>query len=205
MPNKHKSVKEVLNGGRLKTYLNPHLVKAFGHPLREHILAVLNERVASTTEIGKEIGLDVSAFYHHVEVLQETGCIELVDTKRRRGAKELFFQAKTTMLFDERDWLRLPTSLKTDISIDFLQSILDDVVGALRAGTFASRDDRHVSWMPWVFDLRGWRETVALLAETLSRLMAIQRESALRMARTGEPGIPVTVAMLGFETDPEAS
>jgi hypothetical protein len=41
---------------------------------------------------------------------------------------------------------------------------------------------------------------VALIDETLTRLMALQRESAKRMAQTGEPGFPVTVALLGFET-----
>lgn len=59
-----------------------------------------------------------------------------------------------------------------------------------------------MSWIPGLFDVRGWREVLALIDETLARLMAIQRESAKRMAQTGEPGFPVTVALLGFETGP---
>lgn len=41
-----------------------------------------------------------------------------------------------------------------------------------------------------------------LLDATLMRLLAIQQQSSLRMMRSGERGIPATVAMLGFETRP---
>jgi hypothetical protein len=202
MSHKHRSIKEVVGEGRLKRFIEPRLIRALGHPIREHALAVFNERIASATEIGEEIGLDVAAFYSHVAALEEMGCIELVETKRRRGAKEHFFQAKATVIFDDRAWLRLPASLRSDISVEFLQSILDDVVSALKVGTFVAHGNSHVSWTPGRFDVRGWREVLALIDETLSRLMSIQHESARRMARTGESGFPVTVAMLGFETDP---
>lgn len=190
----------MLSGGQLKRYMDPRLIKALGHPIREHALAVFNERIASAREIGEEIDLDVPAFYTHIQELKEMGCIERVETRRRRGAKEHFFQAKATALFDERAWLRLPASLRSDVCVGFLQSILNDVVRAAKAGTFANRSKKHVSWTPGLFDVRGWHEVLALIDETLSRLMAIQGESARRMARTGEPGFPVTVALLGFET-----
>jgi DNA-binding transcriptional ArsR family regulator len=113
MPDKRKSLKEVLGGGQLKRFMDPRLIRALGHPIREHVLAVLNERVASATEIGEEIDLEVPAFYSHVATLEEMGCIELVETRRRRGSKEHFFQAKATALFDERlgDNCRLRSSL----------------------------------------------------------------------------------------------
>jgi hypothetical protein len=180
--------------------MDPRLIRALGHPIREHALAVFNERVASATEIGEEIDLEVPAFYTHIRKLQAMGCIERVETRRRRGAKEHFFQAKATAIFDDRAWLQLPASLRSDVCVEFLQSILNDVVRAVKAGTFADSGKMHVSWTPGLFDVRGWREVLALIDETLSRLMAIQSESARRMARTGEPGFPVTVALLGFET-----
>lgn len=108
MANKRKSVKDAINGGLLKRFIDPLLIKAIGHPIREHALAVFNERVASATEIGEEIDLDTSAFYHHIQELHRMGCIELVEMRRHRGAKEHFFQAKATGIFDERGWLRLP-------------------------------------------------------------------------------------------------
>lgn len=200
---KYKSVKEAVARGPLKRFIDPRLIKALGHPIREHALAVFNERTASATEIGEEIGLDTPAFYHHVQELHEMGCIELVDTRRRRGAKERFFQATTTAgLFDDRLWPRIPKTLKSDLTVGMLRSLFGEVVGALRAGTFNARDDRHLSWTPGVLDALGWQELVTLLNQTLKLVIAIQRSSRERMTKTGELGIPVTVGLLGFEAAP---
>ena len=83
MPIRHTSIKEVRKD-RLKGFMDRRLIEAMGHPVREHILAVLNERPASPTEIGDELELDVSAFYKHVQVLERLGCIECVGTRRVR-------------------------------------------------------------------------------------------------------------------------
>ena len=65
----------------LKTFFDRRLIEALGHPVREHILAVLNERIASASEIAEELGADVSSFYHHVEELEKLECIERVATQ----------------------------------------------------------------------------------------------------------------------------
>lgn len=57
---KGKSMRELSEGKDLKTFMDRRLIRALGHPVREHILAVLNERIASSKEIGDEIGADVS-------------------------------------------------------------------------------------------------------------------------------------------------
>jgi hypothetical protein len=204
MLNKRKSLKEVLSGGQLKRFIDPRLIKAIGHPIREHALAVFNERVASATEIGEEIDLDTSAFYHHIQELEAMGCIERVETRRRRGAKEHFFQATTTAgLFDDRLWSLIPKSLKSDLATGMLRSLFGEAVRALRTGTFNARDDRHLSWTPGLLDSLGWQELMALLEQTLKLVIAIQRRSRARIAKTGEPGIPVAVGLLGFETASE--
>jgi hypothetical protein len=201
MPDKRKSLKEVLGGGQLKRFIDPRLIKALGHPIREHALAVFNERVASAREIGEEIDLDVPAFYSHIQELEAMGCIERVETRRRRGAKEHFFQATTTAgLFDDRLWPLIPKSLKSDLATGMLRPLFGEAVRALRTGTFNARDDRHLSWTPGLLDSLGWQELVALLGQTLKLVIAIQRRSRARIAKTGEPGIPVTVGLLAFET-----
>jgi DNA-binding transcriptional ArsR family regulator len=200
-----RSIKEVIEGGRLKTFIDRRLIKALSHPLREHVLAVLNERIASTSEIGREIDLDVPAFYHHVEVLEDLGFLERVESRRRRGAKEHFFRAKATMLIDDREWQRIPASVRSDIVAGHIQSILDDIVGALRNGAFAAGVAPHVSWLPGVFDKLGWQECKALINETLTRMIEIQKRSGERVAMTGEPAIPATIALMGFGTSPNPS
>src|SRR4051812_38057573 len=138
-------MRELCESDELKTFFDRRLTEALGHPVREHILAVLNERIASASEIGEELGADVSSFYHHVEELEKLGCIERVKTKRRRGAREHFFRAKRTVFFDDEAWRRMPASLREDVEVSSLQLLFDDVLGALSTGTLDARDDRHVS------------------------------------------------------------
>jgi DNA-binding transcriptional ArsR family regulator len=195
-----KSMKEVSESGELKTFFDRRLIKAIGHPVREHILAVLNERIASAREISEELGADVSSFYHHVEELEKLECIEKVKTRQRRGAKEHFFRARSTVVFDDEAWQRLPASLRADMSASFVQAIFDDAATAMDVGIFDRKGDEHVSWTPTRLDARGWEETTDLMDETLSRVMTILEESAARLAETGEEGITATVGILAFET-----
>lgn len=202
MPIRHKSIKMVRKD-RLKKFIDRRLIDALRHPVREHVLAVTNERPASMVEIGDELGLDVVAFNKQVKVLEELGFIELVGTRPTGGGTEHFYRAKTTVFFDDRAWQDVPASLKADIDTDFVQSLIDDLTAAFKAGTYYARPDTHTSWMPAVLDRRGWKEVVALLNATLMRLIAIQRRSALRILKSGEPGIPATIGILGFERSPD--
>ncbi len=201
MPIRHKSIKMVRKD-RLKKFFDRRLIEALHHPVREHVLAVTNERVASMVEIGDEIELDVVAFNKQVKLLEELGYIELVGTRPARGGTEHFYRAKATVFFDDRAWKDVPASLKADIDAGFVQSLIDDLVAAFKAGTYYARPDKHTSWTPGVFDRRGWKEAMKLLNATLMRLAAIQRRSALRMMKSGEPGIPATIGILGFERCP---
>lgn len=197
-----KSMQELCEWSELKTFFDRRLAVALGHPVREHILAVLNERVASGTEIGEEVGADVSSFFHHFEQLEKLGCIERVESRRNRGAKEHFFRATRTVYFDDEAWARVPQSIRADIATGCLQRLFDDAVAALETGSLNARDDRHVSWSRGVYDAQGWDEARELLNRTLAELSEIQAATAQRLAnrKTSEPTIKATTSILGFET-----
>lgn len=195
-----KSMREVSESDALKTFFDRRLIEALGHPVREHILAVLNERIASATEIGEELGADVSSFYHHVEELEKLGCIERVKSEQRRGGREHFFQAKRTVFFSDEAWRQIPATMRTDLAARITQAIIDDVTVALRSGTLTRRGDEHVSWTPGDFDEAGWAEATELMTQTLGRLSAIQEESADRLAAGGGERVSGTVGILAFET-----
>src|SRR5262249_2017557 len=148
------------------------------------------------SEIGEELGSDVSAFYHHVEQLEKLGCIERVKTLPKRGAREHVFRARKTLFFDDAKWNAVPDSIKADLSISPLQRLFDDVVKALRTGILNRRHDRHVSLTPAEIDDQGWREVQDLLEHVLRRLMQITRDARGRLTEEGERGFPITVALL---------
>lgn len=195
-----KSMRELCESDELKTFFDRRLIEALGHPVREHILAVLNERIASASEIGEELGADVSSFYHHVEELERLGCIERVKSQQRRGGREHFFRAKRTVFISDEAWQALPGSLKSDSMASTLQYLLDDVVASVEAETFIARRETHVSWTPGRFDAKGWKEATDLLAGALTEVVAIQEASAQRLASNEDDGIAASVGILAFET-----
>ncbi len=190
---------------RTRDGVRPNLIKAISHPLRADILAILNERVASPNQLSQELGEGLSQVSYHVKVLKDYDCIELVDTKQRRGAVEHFYRATTRAILSDDDWAQLPKSLRSGMSASLVQGMIDDVSAAMRGGTFAARDEHHVSWTPVIVDEEGWRDLAETLSDTLERVFTIQAESAERMIESGEESLSAAVAMIGYEAYPQAS
>jgi Helix-turn-helix domain len=176
------------------------VAKAFAHPLRVQILIILNERVASPNLLAQELDQSLNLVAYHVRVLEKYDCIELVDTKQRRGATEHFYRATRRQFLTDSEWSRLPESLRPGLSGAMLKAAFDDVEEAISANTFDELDDRHLSRTPMVVDSQGWDDASGLLAETLDRLLAIQAESSERLARSGEAGTLSKVVMLHFKS-----
>jgi DNA-binding transcriptional ArsR family regulator len=182
--------------------VDQRLVRALGHQVRVYALAILNERVASPNEISKELGESVGHVSYHIKVLKECECIELVDTAPRRGAMEHYYRATDRAFLNAEEWASLPDSIRPGLSASGLRTIIDDASSALLAGTFDKHADRHLSWTPMILDDQGWEELKAGLLEMLEKALAIQATSAERLAKADAPGMPVSVAMLGFEAPP---
>jgi DNA-binding transcriptional ArsR family regulator len=175
------------------------LVKALAHPLRVEILTILNERMASPNELSKELDEGLSQVSYHVKVLKDFDTIEMVKTEPRRGAVEHYYRATARAFFTDRDWKTLPDSVKPGVSAAAIRMIIEDVLNALKSGTFDARDDRHVSWTPGVVDQQGWEESATLVKETLEKVIKIHAESSKRLAKSGEEGIPATTVLMNFE------
>lgn len=58
---------------------------------------------------------------------------------------------------------------------------------------------------PVALDRKGWREMTSLFASVQARIEKIEAEAGGRMSKSGEAPIPVTVALAGFESPPEAA
>lgn len=191
---------ERLNG-KLRQVMDPAVAKALSHPLRSHILITLGDRIASPNEIALELGLVARDLDYHVKVLVEVGMIRLVRTKKKRGAKEHFYQLCSRILhLDDQAWRQLPPTIRDSLSAGLLKALLDEAGDALRTGTYHARNGNHESRMSMVLDEQGWEEMTRTMNEALERVLVIRSESAKRLGSGSEPGIPTAVYMLGFET-----
>lgn len=180
------------------------VAKAFAHPLRVQILIILNERVASPNLLSQELDQSLNLVAYHVRVLEKYDCIELVDTKQRRGATEHFYRATRRQFLSDAEWARMPESLRPGLSGAMLKSVFDDIEEAIKSGTLDEVENRHLSRTPMVVDKQGWDETAVLLSQTLDRLLAIQAEASERIANGDEPGMLAKVEMLHFKS-PDAA
>lgn len=73
--------------------IDQRVAKALSHSMRAQILTVIAEGKASPKQVAERLGQDVRSVAYHVRVLQRLGCIELVETRQRRGATEHFYKA----------------------------------------------------------------------------------------------------------------
>lgn len=173
------------------------LLKALSHPVRARALTVLNQRIASPSELAAEQGEAVGYVAYHVRVLHELGMIELVKTRQVRGATEHFYRSTAQSYLGDDVWGKLSLDSRTSISLASIGTLNKAVRESLEAGTFDSRTDRHLSNITLDLDEQGWREANALLNSCLEGLMRIGAESA---ARDGQPTVRATFGLLGFES-----
>lgn len=176
------------------------LIKAFGHPLRTRILSVLNRKIASPTGLAEELNSKTGHTAYHIKVLKEIDFVELVDTAQRRGATEHFYRATRRALIRPEVWERLPAAIQGQIATDTFQLILDDAGAALQADAYSKRPDSHVSWTPMTVDKEGWTAFIALLEDTLDGALEIQAKAAARMSKEDGEEIPISMALIGYES-----
>jgi DNA-binding transcriptional ArsR family regulator len=179
--------------------VDPRLAKALSHPMRTRILTILNEQVASPNEIAQMIDERLPNVSYHVRALHDLGTIELVRTAQRRGAIEHYYRALMRPFFSDRDWKRLPKSGRQAVTDVVLQLIWDDTSSAIKAGTFESRADRHLTRSPLVLDEEGWSEVNGLLRRTLKEAEEIASRSAKRLKGSDGAELPTRLVMMHFE------
>jgi DNA-binding transcriptional ArsR family regulator len=176
------------------------VAKAFAHPLRVQILIILNEKIASPNMLAQQLDESLNLVAYHVRVLEKYDCIELVDTKQRRGATEHFYRATRRQLLTDDQWAQMPASLRPGMATAVLKSIFEDIEAASKSGTLEEVDEIHISRTPMVLDKKGWDEVSSLLKGTFDQLLEIQTAASGRVAEGKEDGTLAKVHLLHFKS-----
>lgn len=177
---------------------------AIATPLRVRILVELNKRPMSPTAFYRRFGIGGSPQNIATEFrrLESLGYLEVVDSRRRRGATELVYRAVQRSLFEEDAWRLLPQSLRAEITGVTYTTFFDRVAEAAAALTLDAREDRHFSWSGLHYDEQAWQEMLSMLLDLFQASLEIHEESARRSG--GSRPIPVTVGLSCFESPPHA-
>lgn len=176
--------------------LDHRIVKALAHPLRQNILTILNERVASPSEISDELDERLGNVSYHVRTLLDLGCIELVSTTPRRGAVEHHYRAVMKPFFSKDDWAQMPASTRRSAHDTTLKAIVNDVVATAEANGFGAPED-VVTRITGDLDAKGRADLAKLLQATREKAEKIFADSGKRLAGKDE-GTAGEVALIGF-------
>jgi DNA-binding transcriptional ArsR family regulator len=194
---KQQKGKKANQNGTRRDEADGVLLKALAHPVRARALTVLNQRVASPSELAAEQEEAVGYVAYHVRVLHELGMIELVKTRQVRGATEHFYRSTAQPYLDDEFWGKLSIDSRTGISVANIGVLNNAIREAFEAGTFDSRTNRHLSNVSLDLDERGWEEANDLLNTCLEGLLRIGAESE---ARDGEATLRATFGLMSFES-----
>jgi DNA-binding transcriptional ArsR family regulator len=172
-----------MTDGKVMEYTpDQRVIKALSHPLRFRILVVLNQKVASPSEIADELDEPLGNVAYHTKILAENGAIEQVRTAPVRGALEHFYRAQIRPWFDDELSAQLPESVRQALFGEVLQYIWGDVVAASEDGGFDD-PETHVTRTHLDLDGDAYRELVELLNSVVERALELHAESAPRLAK----------------------
>ena len=174
------------------------LSTAISHPLRARALTILADRVASSVEIARELGADLSQVSYHVRALREMGLVEEVGSRQVRGSVEHYMRAVVRPCVSSEEEASLPIDQRTTFTKVTLSVLAANASMALDAGTFVERADHHATRVPVRVDEQGWSDLAEAYMGLFERVYEIQAESAERLG-ADDPGIPAISFLALFE------
>lgn len=179
--------------------IDPRLLKALSHPTRQLILEILTRGPSSPIRITRQIeGVSLNLVSHHIKVLKELGCIELVETKKRRGATEHIYRATQVHRFSAEQWEAVERVKRPPITTNILRLVSEDASRALAEGKMDEISDNHISRSLLELDEEGWSEVVETLRVALDEITEANARSAERAQQSGEELKPSRVMIMQF-------
>src|SRR4051795_3187822 len=182
--------------------IDPRLIKVLAHPLRVRILAILEQRVASPSEIAGELDASLGVVSYHVRRLEALGLIKLVRKTPRRGAVEHYYRADAKHHIPDEAWAQAPDIVRRAMAGATLGELSSKVNAAAAEGGF-TRDDAHLSLTNLTLDEQGWKAVARELGKALERIDKIQSDTQARLRKNDHEGeLSAGVSMLLFENAP---
>lgn len=179
--------------------IDQRLLKALAHPTRQQILEILGRGPSSPIKITRELeSVSLNLISHHIKVLKDLGCIELIDTVKKRGATEHIYRASQLLMFDAEQWEAVEPGKRPPVTANILRFISEDTSRAFAEGRMDEIPDNHLSRCLLQLDQEGWSEVVKTLARALDEILEANAKSAERAQLSEEELINARVMILQF-------
>jgi DNA-binding transcriptional ArsR family regulator len=189
---------------RFQDITDPALAKALAHPLRTRILAALEGRTASPSDLAAELDAPLGVVSYHVRRLAALGLVKLSKRVPRRGAVEHYYRATARPRITSETWGRTPSIVKNAT----IQAAVDQVgylVGAAASEGGFDAPESHLSRSRLTVDEKGWQALARELDAMLERIRKIELASKQRLTKANRAGEQeAAVVLMLFDSPPEA-
>lgn len=206
------------DGGRLQVASDLLLVEypqeqLFGFPERLapilkddvslEIISELNKREISVTQFHRELGgASKPAISRRFKGLEGGGWAAKGKRKtggKRRGATEQFYCATKPVIHGYDPGVDPPSALKGTESWNTFERLCASIKEAMMSTTFDARADRYFAWSLISLDRQGWESVIAGIESLFEFISEEQKRAMLRIAKSGEKPITMTVGLGAFE------
>ena len=148
-------------------------IRAYIHPTRMTILALLAQEKASVSGVARQLGVHPANLTHHFKLLEKTGLIELVEKRETGKNLEKYYRAKAYQFIVNA------SDRPTDKKLLALSILRDNLTAALQ--TLANPADER----PVLSVLKCVRLHPADVEKFGEKLLALSEEFAAHAAETG--------------------
>lgn len=184
-------------------FIDPRLIKALEHPTRIEILNILWTEPSSPARIQRRLqNVSLNLVAHHMKVLKELECVELVETVSRRGARERIYRTTGPFIISDEAWEKLTPKLRQPITASILRLISNDLARSLSAGKFDAIQDNHLSHTLLELDQEAWAEIVGILAGALGEIVeaGVKSRERIKAGDGTQPPLQTSIAIMQFPT-----
>ena len=178
--------------------------KVFADDLNLAIVDELNHAAMTPSQLHATLGGATSTtFLRKCKRLAKLGWTVDVDMQtggKLHGANLYQFRAAAPNISEADIFRGLPASARIGRSWDTIQPFIATSIGAIDAGTFNNRFDRHLSLSPLLVDEIGWSKVTTALRTYEEALAAIEADYADRFRGSQSRGFSAAFLAASFQS-----
>jgi DNA-binding transcriptional ArsR family regulator len=176
------------------------MTHALNHWVRLEAISIFHQGEFSAGEVAEMMDEDVRYVTGHVRILYEAGCIEFVGLRRIGGHARPVFRAVVLPVINDEVYAEMSRDERYDTASAMVQGFLAEILSSYRKRKMDGDEPPCVIWDAPPLDAEGRQKLRERLTEIWEdEVLAIEGESANRIASSGEKALPTVVGLFSFE------
>lgn len=174
--------------------------RALRAAIRFRIVSLCSQRMTSSREFAEREGMGYALASYYFGKLEKEGYLRVVKIELVRGLPRYYYVALRQALLIDEDFARLAPEEKFGITESTLREFLLHYKSARKAKTLWTRGGRNLSCADFDLDDEGWLDLMTALLCVFKSAFDTEIRSSIRLRRSGEQAVPITIALAGFES-----